>query len=552
LLPFIGSDFYTKGEPREASVAVSMLESGNWILPRVYADEFAYKPPMAHWFMALCSLPAGHVTEFTSRLPSAIAQIVMIGFVLMFFGRRTKFQEAFIATLLLLTSFEIHRAGITARVDMVLTCFTVLGLMQLYRWENKLKLKGLPVIIPILLSGAILTKGPVGVVLPLFVFFIYLLTLRTYSFWRIVKALFYIGISSFFIPLIWYLAAYRQGGDEFLDVILAENFGRFFHLSEAAINYELGHREGIHYNFVTLLAGFIPWTLLFVFSLFGVQWRAPGRSVLRNAWAWFASQDKIKRFCIVVAVCVIFFYSIPSSKRSVYLMPAYPFICLLLAQYFIYITEHFSKVTRIFAWMMTGVCTLAWTGVFVLSAFGTEIMPSSLQTLINKNHLGTMPADVITWLVMALFLSSIVIVIYHTTRRINLKILYSTILLTVCLNFFIDGVIMRSFRAEASAKPFAEQIRKDYPLTKDNMFVMNNLRQYANLYALNFYLGNTFRNFETEQPSEGYLLTTEKDASAILNRYSDRYTFDLLTTSRRLGDIRGNAVVYKVLRKNSL
>ena len=36
VLPWIGlGDFSTKGEPREAAVAVSMLETGNWILPQV-------------------------------------------------------------------------------------------------------------------------------------------------------------------------------------------------------------------------------------------------------------------------------------------------------------------------------------------------------------------------------------------------------------------------------------------------------------------------------------------------------------------------------------
>ena len=53
VLPWIGlGDFSTKGEPREAAVAISMLETGNWVLPQSYANEFAFKPPMAHWLMA--------------------------------------------------------------------------------------------------------------------------------------------------------------------------------------------------------------------------------------------------------------------------------------------------------------------------------------------------------------------------------------------------------------------------------------------------------------------------------------------------------------------
>ena len=62
-LPFIGlGHFYTRGEPREALVAVSMLEQGNFILP-MFQGEFAFKPPMLHWLVALFSLPQGYVSE---------------------------------------------------------------------------------------------------------------------------------------------------------------------------------------------------------------------------------------------------------------------------------------------------------------------------------------------------------------------------------------------------------------------------------------------------------------------------------------------------------
>ena len=180
-----------------------MLETGNWVLPQVYANEFAYKPPLAHWLMAAASLPQGYVSEFTSRLPSALAFIILIGFTLVFFGKRLRFQQAFIATLLLITCIEIHRAAMTTRVDMLLTTFIVIGLYQLYRWEDKLELKGVPIAIPALLGCAVLTKGPVGIILPLFVFGVYLLMLRKYSYLVIFKALLYAGISSIFLPLLW-------------------------------------------------------------------------------------------------------------------------------------------------------------------------------------------------------------------------------------------------------------------------------------------------------------------------------------------------------------
>lgn len=68
LVMFLGvALFNTKGEPREAVVALSMLQSGDWISPINNGVDIAYKPPFFHWCIALCSLPFGKVSEFTAR-----------------------------------------------------------------------------------------------------------------------------------------------------------------------------------------------------------------------------------------------------------------------------------------------------------------------------------------------------------------------------------------------------------------------------------------------------------------------------------------------------
>jgi hypothetical protein len=142
-------------------------------------------------------------------------------------------------------------------------------------------------------------------------------------------------------------------------------------------------------------------------------------------------------------------------------------------------------------------------------------------------------------------LFAIITVIYQTTKRINIKILYSSILLTVALYFFIDGIAMHVFKQSASPRPFAEQIEKDYRLSQEKVYVMNNLREYGNLYGMNFYMGNRFHNFEKERPASGYFLTTEKDAPKILERYGTKYAFTPIAKSARHGDIRGVAVLMR-------
>lgn len=527
VLPWIGlGDFSTKGEPREAAVAVSMLETGNWVLPQVYANEFAYKPPLAHWLMAAASLPQGYVSEFTSRLPSALAFIILIGFTLVFFGKRLRFQQAFIATLLLITCIEIHRAAMTTRVDMLLTTFIVIGLYQLYRWEDKLELKGVPIAIPALLGCAVLTKGPVGIILPLFVFGVYLLMLRKYSYLVIFKALLYAGISSIFLPLLWYVAAWKQGGDTFLNVMLAENFGRFFHLSTPDIHYNLGHENGVWYNFMTLAAGFVPWTIFFFFSLFGLKLHKPEKSVkeiLASTWNNIRSMEKEKLFSLVALVCIIFFYSIPSSKRSVYLMPAYPFIAIFLAQYTLYITEYRTKVTRVFAAFMASITAVVMIAVALTMAGAIDPVKiasqytshqSTLEMVELVSNMFAYPCG-LTICILIVLLAILATVYYQMFKKINIKILYATIALAFAINLLIDGVVMRGIRQGSSARPFAKQVQKEYPLDDMNMYVMNDLKTYANLYGLNFYLGNKFHNFGQEQPVSGFFFCTVKDLETV-------------------------------------
>ena len=265
-LPFIGmGHFYTRGEPREALVAVAMLEQGNFVLP-FFQGEFAFKPPMLHWLVALFSLPQGYVSEFTSRLPSALACIVMCYGFFMFFARRRNVGSVLLATLILMTSFEVHRAAMTCRVDMVLTAFMVGGFILLYRWSER-DWKGMPWLASLLISGAILTKGPIGAILPCGAMVVQM-ALRGQRFPQIVVALLKVAVLSSVLPVCWYVAAYRVGGDKFLQLMMEENFGRFL----GKMSYE-SHENGPLYYFPILLSGLLPWSLLLVAGLAFVKWR---------------------------------------------------------------------------------------------------------------------------------------------------------------------------------------------------------------------------------------------------------------------------------------
>ena len=60
----------------------------------------------------------------------------------------------------------------------------------------------------------------------------------------------------------------KQGGEPFVNLMLEENTGRFFR----KMSYE-SHENPLWYNFLTLIWGWIPWTLVLLVSLFGLKWK---------------------------------------------------------------------------------------------------------------------------------------------------------------------------------------------------------------------------------------------------------------------------------------
>jgi 4-amino-4-deoxy-L-arabinose transferase-like glycosyltransferase len=528
-------DFYTKGEPREASVAVSMLEKNQWILPEAYADEIAYKPPLTHWLMAAFSLPRGEVTPFSSRLPSALAFVGLIVVSFLFFGKNLKFQDSFLAALILLTSFELHRAAMTSRVDMLLTFLIVWSLTRLFRWEERKALKGFPVWAVIIQGLAALTKGPVGIVLPLLVFGVYLLFLK-YNIWKIAGKLIPVALASLVLPLIWYFLAYRVGGKEFLDIVWAENFGRFLGSENLSIQYHLGHEEAWWYNFLTLAAGFIPWTILIFISLFGLNYskKIPG---IKSLWNAFIHQDKITLFSATAAIVIIIFYCIPLSKRSVYLMPAYPFISIFIAGYVLYLRENKTKITSVFGVFISIIACIVGL-IVLLSVIFPVIDPVSLVSHFVKKQ-RTLDEIACTWqsfqgfsilhiLLLLVLLYSVFVFFRHLGKKNYLKVLYSAIGVYLALNLVLDGIFLPAYKNGISVKSYAGSLQEKYQFNGDNLFAVNNLLEYSNMYAMNFYLHNQFRNFEKSQPAKGFFLVGEESFEKISQRFGKDYRFTLL------------------------
>src|SRR5881397_3807790 len=81
-LPALGSIAIKGEEGRRILPAVRMLETGNYIVPRIGSNPYFRKPPLVNWLVAASFAVSSVRNEWTARLPSALVVLaVAIAFV---------------------------------------------------------------------------------------------------------------------------------------------------------------------------------------------------------------------------------------------------------------------------------------------------------------------------------------------------------------------------------------------------------------------------------------------------------------------------------------
>ena len=546
-VPFLGlTDFYSKGEPREAVVAYTMVEHGNWILPINNGGDIPYKPPFFHWCIALFSLLQGHVSEFTSRLPSALALVAMSvgGFV--FFAKRKNANMALLATLLSLTAFEVHRAGINCRVDMVNTAFMVGALFLMFRWWERGK-HTMPWLAILCMSGATLTKGPVGMLLPCAVMGVFMLTQRE-SLWSTVWRLGLTALLSLVLPLCWYYAAYLQGGDEFLRLVKEENIDRL--LGKMA---DESHENAFWYNFLTLITGWLPYTLLFVFSLFVLPWKRFSKSGFMQS---VRRAEPMQVFVWLAFGLILFFYCIPKSKRSVYLLPCYPFMAWLMAQYVVWLVANRLSVVRAYAWLM-GVLGVVLSVAFVV--LKTGVVP---DTLFHGKHaadniamlhalesISVSPSHLLFALLPAAVGVATIMTLLKKDDNLRNRAVWLSLSVVVALFLALDSTFQPAVLNTKADKPLAPQIEQRFDMTKMYSYMSSPMLHF---FSLNFYLGDRIQQFEKVKPEDGVLMIPEDDVEEFKKTVGRGYCLQRVWQIRRAVEEKHEVGFYKFCKREKL
>jgi 4-amino-4-deoxy-L-arabinose transferase-like glycosyltransferase len=317
-VPAVDTPFYTKGEAREALVVQTLHAGESLLLPLRNGDEIPSKPPMFHWLGATAAAFAGRVDETVVRVPSALAAAIALAALAWLVAQLYGIQAGLVAAGMLGTMVVWIVAATAARVDMVFSASIAIALISFFHAYRDGR-RSMPQSFYACSAIAVLAKGPAGLVLPIAVVGAFLFFERDFSYFRKLRLRF--ALPWLALAAAWYVAAYFEGGDAFLEKhLFEENLYRVTNAEAAG----MGHAKPFYAHLPLLLAGIAPWTIAVPAALLAYWER---RSETKRG-------DPLRFFLVWFAVTFVLF-SLAGSKRAVYLLPAYPAVAALLANWWV-------------------------------------------------------------------------------------------------------------------------------------------------------------------------------------------------------------------------
>ncbi len=331
-------DLIEPDEGRYAEIAREMLNSGDWVTPRLNGFKYFEKPPLQYWGSAISMALLGETNAAARVWCSGLGFIgaLWVGFV----GSRLYGRSAgYFAFLFSISTVLYAGMGHANSLDMGVSSLLIIavGALALAQSERHLPQQGRNwmLLAWAALAGATLSKGLIGLVLPGAAVVLYSFWQRDWALWRHL----HLGKGLLLYLLIaapWFIAVSLANPEFPHFFFIHEHFERF--TSDVH-----GRTKSNWYFFAVFAIGAIPW----LFSSLNGLFRPP------FSWRAEAGKFEASRLFWVYAIFVFFFFSISHSKLPAYILPMFPALALLVG-------ENMSKRKHIIA---DGIVALVITAI---------------------------------------------------------------------------------------------------------------------------------------------------------------------------------------------
>ena len=305
-------------EGRNAEIAREMAESNDYIIPRLNGLPYLDKP-ILYFSVGAAIMELLGPTELAARLPSLLFTVATLMLV-WWFGHRTLGPAGGLIAAAATGAMPLTLAfARTVIFDSALTFFIPLSVFGFYLASEPPPgatdaaghehAASWTAVGWIGLALGVLTKGPIGLALPLMVIVPYLAWRRRwYALWDPVAVLLFVAL---LLP--WLFAMSREVPDFLEYALVTETFQRL-------TTDELRRTGPFWYFLPIIVAGSLPWSLVAA-----VGWKR-GRPDRDASGKW----DRRLVLLLLWIVIPLLFFSLSQSKRPHYVLPLMPAIGLLV------------------------------------------------------------------------------------------------------------------------------------------------------------------------------------------------------------------------------
>ena len=261
-IPFLGNvHLFDWDEINFAESAREMIASGNYFSVQINFTRFTEKPPLFFWMQVL-SMKVFGVNEFSARFPNAICGIVTL--VVLFRIGKQIFNEQFARIWVMVylgtfVTFLYFKSGI---IDPWFNLFIFLAIYHFYSLTTMLQVDRMKhlVLTGVFLGLAVLTKGPVAILIALLTYVV-VVVLNRFRFFINGKEFIAIFLTTLLVCFAWFGVDLIQNGPSFLIEFLQRQIAIFS-------TNDADHGEPFFYHWWVLLLGCFPASIFFMKGMF--------------------------------------------------------------------------------------------------------------------------------------------------------------------------------------------------------------------------------------------------------------------------------------------
>lgn len=331
---YVRRGLWEPDEARYAYVAREMRDGGSWIVPHLHGEPYPDKPPLMFWLSNAAGAVVGTgINRITARLPTLLGAVLALGSTAWLARHWAGAAAAWRSVLVLMTSWLFWYEGGWGRIDMLLLGFVMMSLAAFVAASDS-RTRGGHLWAYVFAGLAVLTKGPVGLLVPMGIHASMMAATAEPAWWR--RSHWVWGpLLAIALPGAWLLAAWWQDAppDYFAAMLGPKSFGRAIEAVD--------HGRPFYYYLGHFPMEFLPWTFLLPPAWIAL---GPGR-LRRMLTAWFA-------FVLLV-------FSLLATKRGPYILAAYPAAALLVGIGWDQPAVRRGRGSRLVLGTMTGITGLA-------------------------------------------------------------------------------------------------------------------------------------------------------------------------------------------------